>query len=316
MYPRNRVYRRSAGHLAAVVTVLAIVAAGRPAHAQGCTKDVDCKGTRVCEAGRCVEPPPPPAAEPAPPPAPPPCQKDTDCEGELVCENSACVVAGSTAAAEEAAAEPQQAEPEMAAAETEPPEPVYEEPPPQPDPAQVWVEGFWDWYNDQWAWRSGAWRTAPAGMAYVRPHYEVVKGRVAFTRGHWGNPKVKPRSYGGREIRLKPAVKPVGYLKGHRPVVKADPGVKIGKRPAGNYKWAGKPTHKFVVPPPRPKPVVSPTRPGVVPTRPMRPGEYRPPVATPPVRPIEHRPPVATPTGTRTPPRPLGLDSKEGTRCR
>lgn len=41
------------------------------AHAQ-CTKDTDCKGDRVCDAGKCVmglpaAPPPPPGSEPAPP---------------------------------------------------------------------------------------------------------------------------------------------------------------------------------------------------------------------------------------------------------
>jgi hypothetical protein len=312
MYSRNVMHRGSVG-LAVAVIALALLGAARPAYAQGCTKDTDCKGSRVCEGGRCVEPPPPPAPEPAAPPPPPPCQKDTDCEGDLVCENGTCGVAGQGGAADDgaAAAEPTQAEPEMAAAETEPPEPEYEEPPPQPDPASVWVQGFWDWYNDQWAWRSGAWRTPPAGMAYVAPHYEVVRGKVAYTRGHWGPPKAKPRSYGGRELKFKAAPRPTGYVKGHRPMPKPSPGVKVGKRPAGNYKWAGKPTHKFVVPPPKPKPAVTLIGKGM-PPRPLpptvRPGPSPTPVGT--------RPPVATPTGTRTPPRPLGLDSKEGTRCR
>lgn len=41
----------------------------------GCTKDTDCKGERVCEAGRCVNPAPssaPVVSEPAPSPPPPP----------------------------------------------------------------------------------------------------------------------------------------------------------------------------------------------------------------------------------------------------
>ncbi len=47
----------------------------------GCSKDTDCKGERICEAGRCVAPavtaappppPPPPAPSPAPATAPPP----------------------------------------------------------------------------------------------------------------------------------------------------------------------------------------------------------------------------------------------------
>lgn len=39
--------------------------------AQGCTKDTDCKGERVCEAGRCVNPVPvAPVVQPPPPPMP------------------------------------------------------------------------------------------------------------------------------------------------------------------------------------------------------------------------------------------------------
>jgi hypothetical protein len=300
---------------AAVTGALVILGACRPANAQaaGCTKDTDCKGTRVCESGRCVDPPP--AAEAPAPVGPPPCQKDTDCAGDLVCENSACVVAGAAPVEQGAAAaeEPPQAEPEMAAPETEPPEPEYEEPPPQPDPAAVWLQGFWDWYYDQWVWRGGMWRVPPAGTVYVPPHYEVVRGRVAYTRGYWGSAKARPRVYGGRVLKFKPAVRPGGYVRGARPIVKPSPGLKVGKRPVASYKWSGKPTAKFVVPPPKPKPVVRPTN---LERRPL------PPVVRPPVRPghIEHKtsPTPVRPTNLehRTPPRPLGLDSKEGTRCR
>jgi hypothetical protein len=52
--------RRSHGKgiaiLAATSAALAMVES-RPAHA-GCTKDVECKGVRICENGRCVYPPP------------------------------------------------------------------------------------------------------------------------------------------------------------------------------------------------------------------------------------------------------------------
>jgi hypothetical protein len=297
MHAGSEAFRRLFATVAAATVVLASLSMSKPAYAQGgCSKDTDCKGTRVCEDGRCVEPPSA-AAEPPPAPVPAPCQKDTDCGGDLVCENSVCVVAGSAPGEQDATAAPQQSEPEMAAAETEPPEPEYEEPPPQPDPAQVWIAGFWDWYNDQWLWRAGAWRTPPAGLAYVAPHYEIVRGKVAYTRGFWGSSKVKSRSYGGRVLKFKAAVRPPRYVKGAKVAVRPSPGLKVGKRPVAGYKWAGKPTHKFVIPPPKPKPVVRPVN-------------------------IEHRQPppgvrpVVTPTGTRATPRPLGLDSKEGTRCR
>jgi outer membrane protein assembly factor BamB len=42
-----------------------------PAHLPGCGKDTDCKGTRICQQGACVEPPAPRAIDAAPAPAPP-----------------------------------------------------------------------------------------------------------------------------------------------------------------------------------------------------------------------------------------------------
>ena len=50
------------------VTALSMVVIGLLAQAPGCTKDTDCKGERICEAGVCVEP----RASTPPPPAPPP----------------------------------------------------------------------------------------------------------------------------------------------------------------------------------------------------------------------------------------------------
>jgi hypothetical protein len=59
--------------------LLCVLFGARSAHAE-CTKDTECKGDRVCEAGSCVAPPPgsapapaqEPAAAPAPAPAPAP----------------------------------------------------------------------------------------------------------------------------------------------------------------------------------------------------------------------------------------------------
>jgi hypothetical protein len=48
-------HKRRLAVLAAISAAVAIVV--RPAHA-GCTKDVECKGVRICENGRCVFPPP------------------------------------------------------------------------------------------------------------------------------------------------------------------------------------------------------------------------------------------------------------------
>jgi len=52
----RRLHRRALATLAATSAVLAMVET-RAAHV-GCTKDVECKGMRICENGRCVYPPP------------------------------------------------------------------------------------------------------------------------------------------------------------------------------------------------------------------------------------------------------------------
>lgn len=46
-----------------------------------CSKDTDCKGTRVCEKGECVEPATAAGA----------CTRDVDCAGDDVCERGRCI---------------------------------------------------------------------------------------------------------------------------------------------------------------------------------------------------------------------------------
>lgn len=45
-----------------------------------CTKDIDCKGDRICVNGKCEEPPK----------QKPPCTKDIDCQGDSVCDQGRC----------------------------------------------------------------------------------------------------------------------------------------------------------------------------------------------------------------------------------
>jgi hypothetical protein len=51
----------------------------------GCTKDDECKGARICDKGRCVDPPGGAAPEVAG------CRVDSDCAGEDVCADRRCV---------------------------------------------------------------------------------------------------------------------------------------------------------------------------------------------------------------------------------
>ena len=72
-----------------------------PPAAGGCTKDTDCKGDRLCQAGQCVFAQP--AAASAPPPPAAGCAKDTDCKGNRVCQAGQCVAATTPAPAPAAA---------------------------------------------------------------------------------------------------------------------------------------------------------------------------------------------------------------------
>lgn len=78
--------RRAAQRLLAAASLLAcLVGAARPAMA--CTADTDCKGSRICTAGRCQYP------------AAPACTADTDCQGALICVAQRCTLPGAPPAA-------------------------------------------------------------------------------------------------------------------------------------------------------------------------------------------------------------------------
>jgi hypothetical protein len=64
------------------------------AQKEGCTKDTDCKGSRICEDGKCVEPSTAPTEK-----TEEDCSKDTDCKGTRICENGKCVEGGTEPAA-------------------------------------------------------------------------------------------------------------------------------------------------------------------------------------------------------------------------
>jgi hypothetical protein len=54
-----------------------------------CTADVDCKGSRICKDGQCVEPvQPQPTVQTAPVKG---CRADIDCPGNQICQNGTCV---------------------------------------------------------------------------------------------------------------------------------------------------------------------------------------------------------------------------------
>lgn len=104
---------------AAAFALLAFGAAGRHREpmllaASQCTADTDCKGDRICSAGRCIEPQAASPVAPAPKanvPTPGPgaarmpkdqllvCSDDRDCGGGLVCRRGDCISAPPPASA-------------------------------------------------------------------------------------------------------------------------------------------------------------------------------------------------------------------------
>lgn len=55
------------------------------------------------------------------------------------------------------------------------------------DPAQVWVDGQWDWSVDAWVWQRGQWTTPPPAAAYFTPWTTVRRtdGRLYFVPAAW-----------------------------------------------------------------------------------------------------------------------------------
>jgi hypothetical protein len=67
----------------------------------GCTKDIECKGDRICDAGVCTAPP-----QLSAPVEAPSCTKDTDCPGALVCTSAVCSLPADHPAASHPAPQP------------------------------------------------------------------------------------------------------------------------------------------------------------------------------------------------------------------
>jgi hypothetical protein len=131
---------------------------------------------------------------------------------------------------------PQTGEPEEVQATSEPPDPVYEEQIDSPNPAYVWVGGYWGWNGVDWGWNWGHWAAPPEGGGfYIEPYYERVGGSVVYVHGYWGPHDAPRRSYGGDRITFTAAVRPAGYVRGQHVVVEHRAGPAPGKRPGGAY---------------------------------------------------------------------------------
>lgn len=81
--------------------------------------------------------------------------------------------------------------------------------PAQRDPAQVWVDGQWDWNLDDWVWRGGEWTTPPSEDAYFTPWTTVraKDGRLYFVAATWRSASGDP--IGGGSLGCARAPSPV-----------------------------------------------------------------------------------------------------------
>jgi len=54
---------------------------------------------------------------------------------------------------------------------TPPPPVVRNEPVPPPRPSQIWVQGYWGWNGNAYAWMPGRWEAVRPGYVYVQPEW-------------------------------------------------------------------------------------------------------------------------------------------------
>lgn len=79
--------------------------------------------------------------------------------------------------------------------------------PAQRDPAQVWVDGQWDWDLREWVWHRGEWTTPPSADAYFTPWTTVRSsdGRLYFVPATWRNAAGDPIGGGSLGCDRDPA---------------------------------------------------------------------------------------------------------------
>jgi len=66
-----------------------------------------------------------------------------------------------------------------------PPPPIVESVTVAPDPAFIWIGGFWGW-EGRWVWHAGYWGRPPhRGAVWIGPHYAFRGGRHVWVRGGW-----------------------------------------------------------------------------------------------------------------------------------
>jgi hypothetical protein len=76
------------------------------------------------------------------------------------------------------------------AADAAPPPAVIEDRPPQPEPGEVWVQGYWWWSPPfgRYVWVAGAWRHPPPDQVWFPGAWVESDARFVWAPGYWGPP--------------------------------------------------------------------------------------------------------------------------------
>jgi len=80
---------------------------------------------------------------------------------------------------------------EIHVAHTAPPSLRREQRPSRPGREFTWVQGFWHWQGNDWAWIPGRWdRPNDRGSRWVQARYAREGGGWRYEPGHWSNQRV------------------------------------------------------------------------------------------------------------------------------
>jgi len=56
---------------------------------------------------------------------------------------------------------------------------------PRPGPNHVWVGGYWERQNEQWAWSAGRWEEPGERGRWIKPRYHHEKQGYRYEPGRW-----------------------------------------------------------------------------------------------------------------------------------
>ncbi len=84
-----------------------------------------------------------------------------------------------------------------------PPPPLrYEARPPAPGPGFVWVDGYYEPYNNNYRWHPGYWNRAPyEGAYYIHPHWDHYPDGWHMHEGYWAHEDHDPHYWDNHHPR-------------------------------------------------------------------------------------------------------------------